>query len=81
MVQKLDAKALGYSLAVLAGLSMLLFGIFGILGWYSGAVSSMQQWHLFFSLSFLGIIAGVIEASVWGFINGWLIAYFYNRFV
>jgi len=36
--------------------------------------------YIFFSLSFTGIVAGIIEASVYGFMGGWLIAYFYNKF-
>ena len=80
MVQKLNANALGYSLAVLSGLCMLLLGILGNLGFYPAGVEMMQQWHMFFSLSIGGIIAGIIEASVWGFVTGWLVAYFYNMF-
>ncbi len=80
IVQKLNANAVGYSLAILSGLSMLIFGIFGNLGWYMGAVDAMTQWHMFFSLSVGGIIAGIIEASIWGFIAGWLATYFYNMF-
>lgn len=80
IVQKLDARALGYSLAVLSGLYMLLLGILGNLGFYLVGIEAMQQWHVFFSLSIGGIITGIIEASIWGFISGWLIAYFYNVF-
>ena len=80
MVQKLNTQALGYSLAVLSGLGMLTLGILGNLGLYLGGVGMRQTWHMFFSLSFTGIITGIIEASVYGFIGGWLIAYFYNKF-
>ena len=80
IVQKLNAVAVGYSLAILSGLGMLLFGIFGNLGWYMGAVDAMTQWHVFFDLSLLGIIMGIIEASIWGFVAGWLAVYFYNMF-
>ena len=81
MIQKINAKALGYSLAILSGLCMLLLGIFGNLGLYLAGVEAMQKWHLFFSLSLIGIIAGIIEALIFGFIIGWLIAYFYNKFI
>lgn len=80
MVDKLNAKALGYSLAVLSGLWMLLLGILGNLGVYLGGVELMQQMHLFFSLSIGGVIAGIVEGSIFGFVGGWLIAYFYNKF-
>ncbi len=80
MEQKLNAMALGYSLAILSGLCMLVFGVFGYLGWYMGAVESMMQMHMFFSLSIGGIITGIVEGAVWGFISGWLLGYFYNMF-
>lgn len=78
--QKLNEKALGFSLAIISAICMLLLGILGSFGIYTGAVEAMQRWHLFFSLSIDGIIAGIIEAAVWSFIAGWLIAYFYNKF-
>lgn len=80
MAQKLDAKAFGYSFAILSGLWMLLLGILGNLGIYLNGVEAMQKFHLFFSLSIGGIIAGIIEALIFGFVIGWLIAYFYNKF-
>lgn len=80
MADKLNAKALGYSLAILSGLWMLILGILGSLGVYLSGVEAMQKWHLFFSLSIGGIIAGIIEALIFGFVIGWLIAYFYNKF-
>jgi hypothetical protein len=43
---------------------MLLLGVFGTLGLYVGAVDMMMQWHLYFSLSVVGIIAGMIEAAI-----------------
>ncbi len=79
MAQKLNALVLGYSLAIVSGLCMLLFGILGNFGIYTNAVEMMQEWHLFFSLSVGGIITGIIEAAIWGFIAGWVIAYIYNK--
>ena len=80
MANKLNGKALGYSLAIVSALCMLLLGIAGNLGWYQGMVDAMLGMHQFFSLSFLGIITGMIEAAFWGFIAGWLIAWGYNKF-
>jgi len=80
MKEKLNPKALGISLALISALMMLLLGILGNLGIYTGAVEMMMQWHVFFSLSIGGIIAGMIEAGIISFIFGWLIAYVYNKF-
>jgi hypothetical protein len=61
MDNRLNALALGYAGAIISGIGMLLLGILGNLGIYTGAVGMMQQWHIFFSLSPLGIITGIIE--------------------
>jgi len=79
--QELSEKALAISLSAVSAISMLLLGIAGNLGIYTGAVGMMTQWHMFFSLSIGGIIAGMIEAAVISFIAGWLIAWFYNKVV
>ena len=81
MAEKLSALALGYGIAILAAIHMLLLGILGSMGVYMGAVDLMMQVHLFFSLGLVGIITGIIEGAVMGFICGYLIAYFYNMFV
>lgn len=79
MDQKLKALAVGYSLAIVAALIMLILGIAGKLGIYTGAVEMMQKWHAFFSLSFLGIIGGMIEAAFFSFVFGYLFAWIYNK--
>lgn len=80
MTQKLNELALGYSLAIVSGFSMLLLGILGNLGIYLSAVNAMTQWHIFFSLSLVGIISGIIEGAVGGFVFGYIIAWIYNKF-
>lgn len=81
MENKINALALGYAGAVAAGLSMLVLSILGKLGIYVNAVEAMQHWHMFYSLSFGGIIAGIIESAVVTFLFGYLIGWFYNKFV
>lgn len=81
MAQKLSELALGYSLAIIFALGMLLFGIAGYLGIFTGAVNTMMQWHVFFRISPLGIIAGMIEAAVFSFVVGYAIAWVYNKFI
>ncbi len=78
--QKLNEIALGYSIAIISGLGMILFWIFGKIGFYRDATDMMMQMHMFFNMNITGMITGAIEAAVWGFIAGWLIAYFYNKF-
>lgn len=81
MKHTLNEKALGISFALVSALCMLILGIFGYLEIYTNAVNSMSQWHIFFSISVVGIIAGILEAAVISFILGWLIARIYNKFI
>ncbi len=79
MNAKLKPGALATAGAIVAVAVMLLLGIFGNLGIYSGAVEMMMKWHMFFSLSLLGIIGGMIEAAVISFVLLYLFAWIYNR--
>jgi len=78
---KLNALALGYAAAFVAAIIMLLLGILGNLGIYTGAVEMMQQWHMFFSLSIMGIITGMIEAAIISFVFTYIFGWFYNKFI
>jgi hypothetical protein len=79
MKNKFNEMAMGYSAALVGAISMLVLGIFGNLGMYTGAVSMMQQWHMFFTLSVIGIIGGMIEAAIISYVIVYLFAVFYNR--
>ncbi|NPE29972.1 hypothetical protein HNV12_18865 [Methanococcoides sp. SA1] len=58
---------------------MLLVGIFGRLGVYMGAFEMMRQWHMFFSPSLGGIVAGMAEAAIIAFVFGYSLAVLYNK--
>ncbi len=77
---KLNPLALGSAAAILAAVLMLLLGILGNIGVYTSAVDMMQQWHVFFSLSIGGIIAGIIEGAVVTFVFVYLFGIIYNKF-
>jgi len=81
MAEKLNQLALGYAAAILSAICMLLLGLLGNIGIYTGAVEMMQQWHMFFSLSIGGIITGIIEAAIIGFVCGYAFGWLYNKFV
>ena len=76
---KLRLLALAGSAAIVAAVVMLLLGILGNIGVYTGAVEMMQQWHVFFSLSIGGIIAGMFEAAIITFVFIYLFGFLYNR--
>lgn len=77
-MNKLHALNLGYTGAIITALIMLLLGILGNLGVYTRAVTQMSEWHIFFSLSFGGIIGGMIEAAVISFVLFYAFALIYN---
>ncbi len=77
---KLNSLALGGAAAILAAVIMLLLGILGRIGVYTDAVEMMQQWHVFFSLSIGGIIAGMVEGAVVSFVFVYLFGFIYNKF-
>jgi len=80
MTEKLNEKALGFSGAIVSALAMLVLGIIGPMGIYGGAMRMMQDSHMFFSPGGLGIITGIIEAGIIGFIFAYALAIVYNRF-
>ncbi|AKB85827.1 hypothetical protein [Methanococcoides methylutens] len=78
-METLKPSAFGLSLAVITAIVMLLLGILGNLGIYTGAVEMMQQWHIFFSPSIGGIVAGMAEAAIISFVFGYAFAFLYNK--
>jgi hypothetical protein len=76
---ELNPLALGTSAAILAAVLMLLLGILGNVGIYTGAAEMMQQWHMFFSLSIGGVIAGMAESAVITFVSLYLFGLIYNK--
>lgn len=79
MNDKLNAFAFGAAAAIVAAIGMLILGILGNLDIYSGAVSMMSQWHMFFSLTPLGILTGMVEAAVITFGFVYIFGLIYNK--
>ena len=80
-MKTLDSLSLGYAGAIISALCMLLLGILGALGLYTGAITMMSDWHMYFSLSLSGIIGGIIEAMIISFIFFYSFAIVYNWLV
>lgn len=80
-MKTLNALALGYAGAIISAVCMLLLGILGNMGLYEGAVAMMSEWHMFFFLSVVGIIGGMIEAAVITFVILYAFAIVYNWLV
>ena len=79
MSQQLNIHAFSSAGAIVSAVSMLLLGIGVNVGIYEGAFQQMAKWHLFFSPSFGGIIAGMIEGAIVSYVFLYLFAWAYNR--
>ena len=77
----LKPLALGYSLAIVSAICMLVISILGWLGLYAKGVAAMQNWHVYYNLTIVGVLAGIVEAAIVSFVAGILIAWLYNKFV
>jgi hypothetical protein len=77
-VDHLNVPALASAGAIVAAACMLLLGLLANVGLYEGAAAMMREWHMFFSLSPGGIIAGMIEAGVITFAVLYVFSLTYN---
>ena len=57
---------------------MLLLGILATVGIYESAAEMMMAWHMFFTLTIGGIVAGMIEAAIIVFIGLYVFSWTYN---
>jgi ABC-type antimicrobial peptide transport system permease subunit len=81
MKNTLNTRILGYTAAIVSAVCMLVLGILANVGIYEEAAAAMAEWHLFFSVSLLGIIGGMIEAAIISFVIAYLFGWVYNRLV
>jgi hypothetical protein len=79
MTEKINTLAFAVSAAIVAALSMLILGVLGSIGLYEGAVEMMLKWHMFFSLTSLGIFTGMVEAAVITIILFAIFGWLYNK--
>lgn len=78
-MQKFNLNALASAGAIVSALTMLLLGILGRFGMYQGAGMMMEEWHMFSSASFGGIIIGMIEAAIISYVFLYLFGWLYNK--
>lgn len=60
----ISAQPIAVTAAVWSVLVMVVLWILGNVGLYVSAVESMIAWHMFFDLTFVGLMTGAIEAAV-----------------
>jgi len=72
------AHPLALAAAVWSGLFMLVIWVLAQAGLYVSVAVQMSQWHMFFSLSFPGLIGGIIEAAVISYAGVYAFVFIYN---
>lgn len=79
MNTKFNVIAFGLAGAITAAILMLIFGILSRFGIYTEATTMMTEWHLFFSPTPTGILAGMVEGAISAFIASYLFAIICNN--
>ena len=78
--KKLQAQPAATALAVWSAFFMLVLWLLAKMGLYVSAAEQMAKWHVFFDLSFAGLIGGMIEAAVVSVVGVYAFVYIYNLF-
>lgn len=78
--QHLNPNGLGIALAILSAVGMLLLSLLGLSDRALEAVRIMQTHHIWYDLTAVGILAGILEAAVASYVLGYVLAWLYNRF-
>ena len=79
--RKFTAQPVAIALAAWSALVMLLLWILAKMGLYVSATEAMISWHMFFNLTFVGLIGGMIEAAVISFLGVHSFVLIYNILV
>lgn len=77
----LNAQSVALALSVWSALVMLLLWVLAKMGLYVSAAEAMASWHMFFNLSLMGLIGGMIEAAVISFLGVYSFVLIYNLIV
>jgi hypothetical protein len=79
MKEHLNAIAFGAAAAIIAALIMLIIGVLSSFGIYTKPAMMMSEWHLFFSPTPLGVVAGMVEAAIITFVFTYFFIVLYNN--
>ena len=78
MPNKIQAKHLALIFAIWSALFMLVLWLLANMGIYVSAAEMMAQWHVFFNLTFTGLVGGIIETAIVSYILTLLFVWTYN---
>ena len=78
MVVRLNVLSFGAAAAAVVGTAMLLFSLVALTGRAADAEALMESMHIFYQLTPLGTVMGVLEGAAFGFAVGAPFAWLYN---
>lgn len=78
MPEKLQAKQLAITFAIWSALFMLVLWLLANMGIYVSAAEQMVKWHVFFNLTFSGLVAGMVEAAIVSYVLVLAFVWVYN---
>ena len=79
--KRIDPIALGYALACMRVIVVLVFSILAMNGYALNFIEILEKLHLYYSLDLNGIISGIAETAIWGLLTGIVVGWLYNKFV
>ncbi|MDG2395385.1 bacteriophage holin [Candidatus Thioglobus sp.] len=81
MTQKLDTKAVALALGVMWSLGVFFMSITALVteSYLHNMVDFLSTVYLGYSLSFSGVVTGMVWAFIDAAIGGWLLAWLYNK--
>lgn len=77
-MKKLNARRLSVAAALWAALFMLVIWLLANAGIYTSAADQMAKWHMYFNLTFMGLVGGMVEAAVVSFVLVYVFVWIYN---
>lgn len=75
---RLDPQPTAIALSIWSALVMFLIWVLAKMGLYVSAAEAMASWHIFFNLTFMGLIGGMVEAAVISFLGVYSFVFVYN---
>lgn len=79
MSKKLESKQLAVTFATWSALFMLVLWLLANMGLYVSAAEQMAKWHVFFNLTFTGLVVGMIEAAITSYVLILAFMWIYNQ--
>lgn len=77
-MSSISAHPISMAAAIWSALFMLVLWLAAQMGFYASAAQSMIGWHMFFDLTPMGLVTGMVEAAVISYVAVYSFVYVYN---